>query len=498
MHRPAVFLDRDNTIIHNDGDLGDPARVRLVQGAASAIASLNGLGFRVVVVTNQGGVARGKYGEDDVERVHHRISELLQQQANGARVERYYFCPYHPEGRVAKYTMEHEFRKPSPGMLLQAAKDLRLDLPPSWMVGDALRDVEAGRAAGCRTVLLRDDAPLLDPKSTLDAAKAVMDQMLDEEAAARADDAAEVRPDYLARNIVEAVRIIAQARNKVEAPEPRRAGGVKARRSPSQSARGERVTPTDAYGDDEEDRPDTSDGESGDQLDPREEPAPPPPKVASTRPARPFRPWGAASPPVDRHEAERVWDRVTPGNAESAVGEVHRTGPGETRPTEPRPATRDTSPQVAPPPHAEPPSPPPAPTHRPPVDSPPKDDPHHDDEPPAIIADDVSDLLARASIDAETRDASNGAAPPPLRLSTQGEQTLRLILQELRSQRGMHGEFSYLTVLAIVLQALALLCILGALWMAAGDDELFIRWAFAGLMTQLATLAMLLFARAGG
>ena len=158
----AVFLDRDNTIIHNDGDLGDPKQVKLIQGAASAIASLRGLGYLIVIVTNQGGVARGKYGVEDVDKVHEKITQLVYENA-GAKIDRFYFCPYHPKGLVEKYTREHPWRKPQPGMLLQAAKDLQIDMDQSWMIGDALRDIEAGAAAGVRTILLKPDAQTLPP-----------------------------------------------------------------------------------------------------------------------------------------------------------------------------------------------------------------------------------------------------------------------------------------------------------------------------------------------
>ncbi|MEX2386618.1 MAG: HAD family hydrolase, partial [Phycisphaeraceae bacterium] len=141
--KPAVFLDRDNTLIHNDGDLGDPALVRLIQGAGSAIASLCGLGYKIVVITNQGGVARGKYTEDDVRQVHDRLHELVVQAANGARIDAFYYCPYHPDGSVHRYKQEHPTRKPQPGMLLQAAEQMQLDLSQSWTIGDQLRDIEA-------------------------------------------------------------------------------------------------------------------------------------------------------------------------------------------------------------------------------------------------------------------------------------------------------------------------------------------------------------------
>ncbi|MFA7237729.1 MAG: HAD family hydrolase [Phycisphaeraceae bacterium] len=179
----AVFLDRDNTIIANDGDLGDPAQVKLLQGAATAIASIRGLGFKIVVVSNQGGVARGKYAEADVDAVNARIAELLKQQANGALVDRFYYCPFHPEGTVPRYRKEHPWRKPQPGMLLAAAEDLKLDLPLCWMVGDQSRDIEAGKQAATRTIRIN---------------------------ASGHDDDAEVKADFVARNLVEVARVIAQ------------------------------------------------------------------------------------------------------------------------------------------------------------------------------------------------------------------------------------------------------------------------------------------------
>ncbi len=155
----AVFLDRDNTLIDNDGDLGDPAQVRLVSGVES-LGGLADAGFRLVVVSNQGGVARGRFSEDDVRAVNARVTRLLDEAA-GRRglIERFYFCPYHPEGTVERYRREHPWRKPQPGMLLAAARDLRLDLGRSWLIGDQPRDIEAGGAAGCRTVLIGGAAP---------------------------------------------------------------------------------------------------------------------------------------------------------------------------------------------------------------------------------------------------------------------------------------------------------------------------------------------------
>lgn len=152
--RPAVFLDRDNTLIEDPGYLKDPAQVRLMNGAADAVARLRRAGYAVVVVTNQSGVARGLMAESDVAAVHSRMKELLA--AGGGSVDGVYYCPYldGPEAVREEYRRDSELRKPRPGMLQLAARELSLDLSRSWMVGDSSRDVEAGRAAGCRTIFI--------------------------------------------------------------------------------------------------------------------------------------------------------------------------------------------------------------------------------------------------------------------------------------------------------------------------------------------------------
>ena len=155
---PAVFLDRDNTLIHNDGDLGDPEKVRLKDGVAEGLKALRLAGYRLVVVTNQGGVARGRYTEADVDSVNQRIAgevETITKQR--PMIDRFYYCPYHPEGSIEEYRRDHPWRKPHPGMLLQAARDMNIDLASSWLIGDQDRDVQAGRAAGCRTIMIASD-----------------------------------------------------------------------------------------------------------------------------------------------------------------------------------------------------------------------------------------------------------------------------------------------------------------------------------------------------
>jgi D-glycero-D-manno-heptose 1,7-bisphosphate phosphatase len=154
--RPAVFFDRDNTLIVTNDYLGDPDRVQLYDGASQAVARAKDLGYLVVVFSNQSGVARGMYGEADVLKVNQRLDELLQTEHDQAVIDRHEFCPEHPSGSVAPYNRESPRRKPAPGMLFDAAKALDIDLSQSWAVGDAPRDVEAGKRAGCRTILLKD------------------------------------------------------------------------------------------------------------------------------------------------------------------------------------------------------------------------------------------------------------------------------------------------------------------------------------------------------
>lgn len=150
--RPGVLLDRDGTIIVDGGHVGSVERVVLLDGAAAAIARLNRAGIPVVVVSNQAGVARGLYSLDDVERVHAHIAGELA--AWGASVDRFYYCPYHPDGVVAPFARHSEDRKPGPGMALAAAAELDLDLASSWVVGDRQEDVALAVAVGATPVYL--------------------------------------------------------------------------------------------------------------------------------------------------------------------------------------------------------------------------------------------------------------------------------------------------------------------------------------------------------
>jgi D-glycero-D-manno-heptose 1,7-bisphosphate phosphatase len=152
--RPAVFLDKDGTLVEDVPYNVDPAKVRLRPGAGPALRRLADEGFALVVVTNQSGVARGLFPAEALHDVKVRLREVLA--PFGAELIGFHACPHHPQGSVPPFDRECECRKPKPGLLLRAAEAQGLDLHRSWMVGDILDDIEAGRRAGCRTVLIDD------------------------------------------------------------------------------------------------------------------------------------------------------------------------------------------------------------------------------------------------------------------------------------------------------------------------------------------------------
>ncbi|HEY6838534.1 MAG TPA: D-glycero-beta-D-manno-heptose 1,7-bisphosphate 7-phosphatase [Geobacteraceae bacterium] len=149
----AVFLDRDGTINEEREYLHRVDDFAFIPGVPEAIARLKRAGFVVVVVTNQSGIGRGYYDEAALCALHRHLDRELA--TFGAAVDAYYFCPHHPEHGVGEYQRECACRKPLPGMLLQAAADLDIDLTASYMIGDKLADVEAGLAAGCQPLLVR-------------------------------------------------------------------------------------------------------------------------------------------------------------------------------------------------------------------------------------------------------------------------------------------------------------------------------------------------------
>jgi len=182
MSDKAIFLDRDDTLIEDPGYINSPEQVKLLDGVAEALIELKGLGYKLVVVTNQSAVARGIVTEKVLGEIHKRLEQLLAEK--NAFLDRIYYCPYHPDGAVKKYRKESDFRKPNPGMLLKAAEDMDIDLGQSWCVGNSISDMKAGLRAGCKTILL--DLPSHQ-------------QQLEP---------GQPRPDYKAVNIKEVVNII--------------------------------------------------------------------------------------------------------------------------------------------------------------------------------------------------------------------------------------------------------------------------------------------------
>jgi D-glycero-D-manno-heptose 1,7-bisphosphate phosphatase len=182
----AVFLDRDGTINEEVGYLHDPQQLRLIPGAAEAIRRLNQAGVRVILVTNQAGIGRGYYELEAMTATHEALAEKLA--AHGAHLDAVYYCPHHPD-------VDCECRKPQPGMLLQAAQEQGIDLRRSFAVGDKVGDLEAGRRAGCRTVLVLSGYGL-QTRATLDES--------------------EHQPDHVSDDLAEAVQWILQQ----EQPEP--------------------------------------------------------------------------------------------------------------------------------------------------------------------------------------------------------------------------------------------------------------------------------------
>ena len=153
----AVFLDRDGTIIEDTGYVVGKERVKFIPGSSRAIKLLNENGFRVIVVSNQAGVARGYFDEDMVKATNRYIQSALAEQ--GAFIDMFYYCPHHKDGVIEEYRRECHFRKPNPGMIEQGGRDFDIDLKQSFVIGDHYSDIAAGRRAGCRTVLLGNGSP---------------------------------------------------------------------------------------------------------------------------------------------------------------------------------------------------------------------------------------------------------------------------------------------------------------------------------------------------
>ena len=178
MSARGVFLDRDGTLIEEVGYLDRKERVELYPWTIDALRALNRANFRTVMVTNQSGVARGFFDEAVVADVHAHIAALLE--SGGARLDAYYYCPHHPDGKITQYAVRCDCRKPGRGLVDRAARELGVDPAQSFVVGDRWLDVELARAIGARGILVRTGYGLTEeakPRESL-TADAVVDNLI--------------------------------------------------------------------------------------------------------------------------------------------------------------------------------------------------------------------------------------------------------------------------------------------------------------------------------
>ncbi|MGI4749386.1 MAG: D-glycero-alpha-D-manno-heptose-1,7-bisphosphate 7-phosphatase [Janthinobacterium lividum] len=148
----AIFIDKDGTLVPDIPYNVDPELITLNEGVIDGLKLLKAQGFIFIMISNQSGVARGYFPEEALFNVKNKVQELLK--PDNIRFEDFYWSFNHPQGTVEKYAVECNFRKPKPGMILQAAEEHAIDLKNSWMIGDILNDVEAGKRAGCQAVLI--------------------------------------------------------------------------------------------------------------------------------------------------------------------------------------------------------------------------------------------------------------------------------------------------------------------------------------------------------
>lgn len=149
---PAIFLDKDGTVLQDVPYNTDPEKMVFAPGACEGLARLSALGLPLIIITNQPGIALGKFDYHALHRMQRRLDRMFEDA--GARLAGFYFCPHLPQEKRPDGALSCACRKPRPGLLLKAAQEHAIDLRLSWFVGDILDDVEAGRRAGCRTVLI--------------------------------------------------------------------------------------------------------------------------------------------------------------------------------------------------------------------------------------------------------------------------------------------------------------------------------------------------------
>ena len=182
----AIFLDKDGTLIENVPHNVDRTRIRLRPGAVDALLLLSGLGYRIIVASNQPGVARGLFPAGALRAVEEHLDDLFL--AYGFKLTDCYWCPHDPAGSVEDYAFECDCRKPRPGMLRAAAAEHGIDLARSWLIGENLDDIEAGKRAGCRTVLLDASAATGEGSEGLRAPDIVAPNLLEAAASIQRSD----------------------------------------------------------------------------------------------------------------------------------------------------------------------------------------------------------------------------------------------------------------------------------------------------------------------
>jgi D-glycero-D-manno-heptose 1,7-bisphosphate phosphatase len=191
----AVFFDRDGTLSEEVGYVNHLTRFNLLPFTYEAIRLVNESGYLAVITTNQSGLARGYFPEELLEKIHKKMEENLNK--NGAFLDGIYFCPHHELGEIDKYRKICECRKPKPGMLLKAAKDLDIDLTESYVIGDKYIDVELGHNVGAKSILVMTGYGIGEYTYQQHLWKAI--------------------PHHIAENVLEAVKIILKTHNNIKA-----------------------------------------------------------------------------------------------------------------------------------------------------------------------------------------------------------------------------------------------------------------------------------------
>lgn len=501
----AIFLDRDNTLIYADGDVADPSQVRLLQGVPSAIASLRGLGYKIIVVTNQDGIANGRYTEQAADAVHMKINEQIGN-ISGTSIDRFYYCPFHPDAILERYRKDHPWRKPNPGMIAQAAKDLDIDLTASWIISTDPADVKTGYAGGVRTMLLTSKAedmiPLKLEEIFIQQTRALVAKETD-------------GPYFTARSLVEAVRVIAQQR-RPDFPEERvvrdrfgrkiTAGDTR----PKPQLQGEAPTPLF----------------TGAMIEPppvaepaQEAPAPvtPPAEpesiaVAVQQPTAPVEPEPVATPIAVEPEPVPVKaaEPATPAAVEREpmlipMPELEDNSDDEHEPVviheKPEPELKeeetvfahredDKAAEPDPEPEPEPTPVPVAAVPKPAVRSAAPATPKAAVKPaPAPVA--AAPVSAEPEV--EPIDVPEIEKLPPVEVQFQRmESSLRQILHEIRSSKEVVTEMSFSTIIGLVLQMLSIILLAGGLF---HGGEAFTRWVACAIVLQLASITAVLIKR---